>query len=211
MTEEKKKTALVIVDVQNDFCPGGNLAVDEGDAIVSVINGISERYSIVVATKDWHPARHISFASVHQGKRPFDSVIVNGETQVLWPDHCIQGTKGAEFHPELDVRPIDLILHKGASQTLDSYSAFFENDHSTPTGLGYYLSGLGCRELHFCGLATDVCVKASVMDALRLGYVCSLVVEAVRGVDAPPGSAQQAIDSMEAAGVKILHSTDAMR
>lgn len=208
MGEGKKRTALVIVDVQNDFCPGGNLAVDDGDAVISVINEISHRYSIVVATKDWHPQGHISFASTHPGKKPFDTITIHGEPQLLWPDHCIQGSSGAELHPRLDTRPIDLILHKGSSPVLDSYSAFFENDHSTPTGLDYYLRGFECRELHFCGLATDVCVRASVMDALRIGYRCNLLADAVRGVDSPRGSVQEAIDAMKSAGAAILQSAE---
>lgn len=200
--------ALIIVDVQRDFCPGGNLAVESGDAVVPLINEISHRYDIVVATKDWHPAGHVSFASSHPGASPFDRREVGGETVTLWPDHCIQASKGADFHPDLDITPIDLILHKGTSTNLDSYSAFFENDHVTPTGLGYYLSGFGCEELDFCGLATDVCVRASVMDAIRLGFSCSIVTDAMRGVDAPAGSAREAIDSMLAAGAVELKSSE---
>lgn len=200
-------TALIIIDVQRDFCPGGSLAVESGDRIVPIINRISPRYDIVVATKDWHPAGHISFASSHPGTRPFESAEIGGESVVLWPDHCLQGSDGAQLHPELDTAPFDLILHKGTSTNLDSYSAFFENDHATPTGLEYYLNGFGCKALDFCGLATDVCVKASVMDALRLGFRCSIVTDAMKGVDKPTGSAQEAIDSMLASGAVAVESS----
>lgn len=203
--------ALIVVDVQRDFCPGGSLAVESGDEVVPVINRISRSYDIVVATRDWHPPGHISFASSHPGAHPFESAEIGGETAVLWPDHCIQGSTGAEFHPDLDIRPINLILHKGAALRLDSYSAFFENDHETPTGLGYYLSGFGCETIHFCGLATDVCVLASVTDAIRLGYHCSIVLDAMRGVDTPAGSVQQAIESMQAGGAVAVRSEEIAR
>lgn len=202
---------LIIIDVQRDFCPGGSLAVEAGDEVVPVINRISHLYDIVVATQDWHPPGHISFASSHPGARPFESRTVAGESVVLWPDHCLQGSEGAAFHPRLDTAPIDLILHKGTSTDLDSYSAFFENDHVTPTGLGYYLSGFGCRELDFCGLATDVCVQASVMDAIRLGFRCSIVTDAMKGVDTPPGSATRAVETMRSAGAVVVESSGVAR
>jgi nicotinamidase/pyrazinamidase len=157
---------LLIVDVQNDFCPGGSLPVERGDEVVEVINRISPTFTRVVATQDWHPRGHLSFASNHPGCRPLETVDVNGIAQVLWPDHCVQGTAGAELHPLLDTRGIGLVLRKGMTVGLDSYSAFFENDRTSPTGLAGYLRGLGVEELFVCGLATDYCVLATAMDAL---------------------------------------------
>lgn len=174
--------ALILIDVQNDFCPGGSLAVESGDEILPAINLLSARFSRVIATQDWHPAGHISFASAHEGRKPFETLRIETGEQVLWPDHCLQGSPGAELHPGLDQKPIDLILRKGTSPRLDSYSAFFENDHTTPTGLEHYLRGLHIDTLYFCGLATDVCVYASVMDALKLGFSCAIVVDAMKGV-----------------------------
>lgn len=200
--------ALIIVDLQTDFCPGGSLAVEEGDLIGQIVNSIAAGFPVVVATKDWHPAGHISFASSHAGKKPFDSVTVSYGEQILWPDHCLQGTNGAKLHPALDRRPINLILHKGTREDLDSYSAFFENDHKTPTGLDGYLRGLGISGLFFCGIATDVCVYYSVNDALRLGYEVTVIEDAVRGVDQPPGSVSKALDTMRSNGATVLPSAE---
>ncbi len=169
MEKRKAQRALLVVDVQNDFCPGGSLAVDEGDSIVPVINRIMPFFQRVIATQDWHPVDHVSFASRHPGRKPLDVVDAGGIQQVLWPDHCVQGTRGAELHPRLDVRSVGLLVRKGMNPALDSYSAFFENDHKTDTGLRHYLRGLKVRDLFVCGLATDYCVLASVMDARRLG------------------------------------------
>lgn len=203
-----RSRALILVDVQNDFCPGGSLAVAGGDEIVPVINRIMDAYPLVVATRDWHPPGHVSFASSHAGKKPFDTITIGESEQTLWPDHCIQASGGADFHPELDIRPIDLIVHKGSSPSLDSYSAFFENDHATATGLEYYLKGFDCEELHFCGLATDVCVQASVVDALELGFACTLITDAMRGVDVPEGSVAKAMEAMVAAGARTTTSQE---
>ncbi len=189
---------LVVIDVQNDFCPGGALPVAEGDQVVPVINRLAARFQRVVATQDWHPSGHVSFASSHPGRRPFESI----GSQQLWPDHCLAGSRGAELHPKLDTRPFALIVRKGARRELDSYSAFFENDRSTPTGLGYYLQGLGVGEVWLAGLATDVCVYHSAMDALRLGFGVFLVEEACRGIDQPPGSLKERLAEMKAAGVR---------
>ena len=202
---------LLVVDVQNDFCPGGALAVERGDEVVDVINRISPRFPWVVATQDWHPPDHVSFASSHPGKPILDTVDAGGVAQVLWPDHCVQGTRGAELHPRLDQRQMRLIVRKGTSRTLDSYSAFFENDRKTPTGLSHCVKGLGLTEVFVCGLATDYCVRASALDARELGLRVFLVADACRGVDQPPGSLREAIAAMEKAGVRVIQSDDASR
>jgi nicotinamidase/pyrazinamidase len=160
----------------------------------------------VVATQDWHPADHVSFASSHPGRKPLDVVQAGGIEQMLWPDHCVQGTRGAELHPRLDSSRIGLVLRKGMSTGLDSYSAFFENDHRTDTGLRHYLKGMGVRELFVCGLATDYCVLSSAMDARRLGYRVTLVTDACRGVDVPDGSISRALESMRRAKVRLIDS-----
>ena len=197
--------ALVVIDVQNDFCPGGALPVAEGDRVVPVINRLAARFQRVVATQDWHPPGHVSFASSHPGRRPFESI----GSQQLWPDHCLAGSRGAELHPKLDTRPFALIVRKGARRELDSYSAFFENDWSTPTGLGYYLQGLGVGEVWLAGLATDVCVYHSAMDALKLGFTVFLAGEACRGIDQPPGSLGKRLDEMKGAGVRLAGAEEA--
>lgn len=206
--KEIGSSALVIVDVQVDFCPGGSLAVAEGDAVVPVINSISHLFPYVVATRDWHPEKHGSFASSHPGKLPFQEGDVYGISQTLWPDHCVQGTKGAEFHPGLNLKPIRCILHKGTNHRIDSYSAFFENDKKTPTGLEYLLKGLGFSTLFFCGIATDVCVYYSVLDALRLGFKAYLIEDACKGVDLPQGSVQKALKEMRREGAILVHASD---
>jgi nicotinamidase/pyrazinamidase len=197
--------ALVVIDVQNDFCPGGALPVAEGDRVVPVINRLAARFQRVVATQDWHPPGHVSFASSHPGRRPFESI----GSQQLWPDHCLAGSRGAELHSKLDIRPFALIVRKGARRELDSYSAFFENDRSTPTGLGFYLQGLGVGEVWLAGLATDVCVYHSAMDALKLGFTVFLVEEACRGIDQPPGSLGERLAEMKAAGVHLAGAGEA--
>ncbi|HOJ49418.1 MAG TPA: bifunctional nicotinamidase/pyrazinamidase [Spirochaetota bacterium] len=193
---------LVIIDVQNDFCKGGALEVKGGDNIVPTINKISPYFDKVIATKDWHPINHISFADTHK-KKVYDTININGVTQVLWPVHCVQATKGADFHPELDTRPIDIIIHKGTSPDIDSYSAFFENDKNTETGLHYYLKGLKINDVYFVGLATDFCVFYSAMDSIRLGFNTYVIVDATKGVDVN-GSLDFSIKSMKEAGIKII-------
>jgi nicotinamidase/pyrazinamidase len=200
--------ALLVVDVQNDFCPGGSLAVEEGDHVVEVINRLMPLFERVVATQDWHPKDHVSFASSHPGKKVLDIVDSDGIQQVLWPDHCVQGTPGAELFSRLEIGRIELVLRKGLRRRLDSYSAFFENDHVTDTGLRYYLAGLGIREIFLCGLATDYCVRSSAVDARRLGFEVSVVRDACRGVDFPQGSVEKALAEMKAAGVRLVSSTD---
>jgi len=197
--------ALLIIDVQQDFCPGGALAVPEGDLIVPVINHLIPRFPLAAATRDWHPLKHISFASRH-GRQPGESVPVAAGTQLLWPDHCIQGTPGAEFHPGLDRTGLNLILHKGCSADLDSYSAFLENDRTTPTGLTGWLRERGADSVYLCGLATDYCVYYSALDARAAGFRTFLVTDAVRGVNIPAGSIDAALASMADAGVEFISS-----
>ena len=222
------RSALVLVDIQNDFCPGGALAVSEGDQIIEPLNRLSARFAAsggrVVATQDWHPKQHVSFASAHGGARVLDTVSIplpvfdddrksddlrpSAVEQTLWPDHCVQGTSGAEFHPSLDTAPVTLIVRKGWRTTLDSYSAFFENDRRTLTGLDGWLKGLGIGTVFFGGLATDYCVFYSAMDAARLGYQTVVFTDACRGVGTPPGSVEKAIGLMREAGVHFMNSGD---
>jgi nicotinamidase-related amidase len=201
-----RERVLLIIDVQNDFCPGGSLAVDGGDEVVPVINGILPLFPRVVATQDWHPADHVSFASSHPGRKPLDVVDAGGIEQVLWPDHCVQGTRGAELHARLSVGRVELVLRKGFRRSLDSYSAFFENDRRTDTGLRFYLKGMKTSEIFICGLATDYCVKASALDARRLGFPVTLVSDACRGVDFPRGSIEESLAEMRKAGVTVTES-----
>ncbi len=194
--------ALLVIDVQNDFCPGGALAVADGDKIVPAINARMTADTTVILTQDWHPAGHSSFASQHPGKAPFEMTQMPYGPQVLWPDHCVQGSDGAAFHPALAVDRAQLILRKGNHQAIDSYSAFFENDHQTPTGLHGYLQTLGIDRLTLVGLATDFCVNFSAVDAARLGYAVTVDTGLCRAIDLD-GSLTQAMDGMCAAGVRI--------
>ncbi len=203
-----KKSALLIIDVQNDFCPGGALAVPNGDEVVPVLNSSAARFPTVVATKDWHPPGHISFASVHEGATIGEVRKIDGLDQVMWPDHCIPGTPGAEFHPDLAVDHINLIVHKGLDKKLDSYSAFFENDGTTPTGLEGYLRGLGIGQIVIGGLATDYCVYFSAKDALACGFSVFLLEDAVRGVDVPEGNLAKTVDDMKRSGVVFISSQE---
>ncbi|MFP3959491.1 MAG: bifunctional nicotinamidase/pyrazinamidase [Spirochaetaceae bacterium] len=201
-------TALLIIDVQNDFCPGGSLAVEHGNDVIPVINHVSPRFPMVVATKDWHPEGHVSFASSHEGAAVQDIVRTGDIDQILWPDHCVQGTRGAEFHPELDVKPVNLILHKGTKQELDSYSAFFENDKKTETGLRSLLQGLGFDRVVVCGLAADVCVYFTAVDARAVGFETAVLWDATRGVDIPEGGVEKARDDMKSRGVAFIESSE---
>lgn len=193
-------SALIVIDLQNDFCPGGALAVPEGDSIVPGINALMAQFPAVVLTQDWHPAGHSSFASSHDGKAAFDMVEMPYGRQVLWPDHCVQGSKGAAFHEGLDTDRADLIIRKGYNPAIDSYSAFFENDHTTPTGLHGYLQTRGIDDLTMVGLATDFCVNFSAVDAARLGYRVTVRQDLVRGIDLD-GSLATALAGMREAGV----------
>ncbi|ODN72573.1 bifunctional nicotinamidase/pyrazinamidase [Methylobrevis pamukkalensis] len=202
-TDLTERGTLIIVDVQIDFCPGGALAVDRGDEVVGLINGLSARFAHVVATQDWHPAGHLSFASSHADAAPFSVIELGYGSQTLWPDHCIAGTPGADFHPGLDLTPVDLVIRKGFRPTIDSYSAFFENDRSTPTGLAGYLRERGLTELAFAGLATDFCVAWSAMDAVRCGFSASILMPACRAIDLS-GSLEAAVAALKGAGVTVM-------
>jgi len=197
------KTALIVVDVQNDFCPGGALAVAGGNDIVPVINTMIPNYGACVLTQDWHPRDHTSFASQHDGKAPFDMVQVAYGDQVLWPDHCVQGSAGAAFHEGLNTDAADLVIRKGFRRDIDSYSAFFENDQTTATGLDGYLRTRGISSVVLTGLATDFCVFYSAMDAVKLGFDVHLAISACRGIDMD-GSLDDALAKMRAAGVVFL-------
>ena len=194
--------ALIVIDVQNDFCPGGALAVTGGDEIVTGINALMDEFHAVILTQDWHPAGHSSFASSHSDKAPFEMTQMPYGPQVLWPDHCIQGSVGADFHPDLNSNRADMIVRKGFRPAIDSYSAFFENDHETPTGLHGYLQERGISKLTTVGLATDFCVNFSAVDAAKLGYDVLLREGLCRAIDMN-GSLEAAMDGMRDAGVRI--------
>lgn len=199
--------ALIVVDVQNDFCPGGALAVPEGDRVVPVINSISSLFPVMVMTQDWHPVGHVSFATSHQGAKPGETVTLDdGSQQMLWPDHCVRGTRGAELYPELQTNKAALILRKGMDRSLDSYSAFVENDRVTPTGLEGYLGERGVEQVYVAGLALDYCVLFTATDSSRLGFETFLVRDATRGVGVPRGSVEDALEEMRKASVKIIDS-----
>ena len=179
----KETDVLVVIDMQNDFCPGGRLAVPGGDEIVPMVNRIAHGFQHVVLTQDWHPAGHLSFASSHPGAKPFDSIAVDYGPQTLWPDHCIQSSDGAAFHAKLDIPHAELILRKGFRKSVDSYSAFFENDRKTPTGLGGYLRERGFSHVTLVGLAFDFCVRYSAEDARALGFDADVIEAACRAID----------------------------
>jgi nicotinamidase/pyrazinamidase len=194
--------ALIVIDVQNDFCPGGALAVTDGDRIIPQINAMMGDYDATILTQDWHPQGHSSFASSHAGKAPFDLVDMPYGAQVLWPDHCVQGTGGAGFHGDLNTDAADMIIRKGYNPDIDSYSAFFENDHKTPTGLEGYLRTRGITTLTMVGLATDFCVHFSAVDAAKLGFDVTVLEGACRAIDMD-GSLAAARAAMQGAGVKL--------
>jgi len=195
--------ALILVDIQNDFCRGGALAVPQGEDVVPVANALMDQADIVVATQDWHPADHGSFAVNHPGRKPFERVDLNGLPQVLWPVHCVQQSAGARFHPGLDTRRVRQIFPKGTDASIDSYSGFFDNGRRKATGLGDWLKGQRVDEVMVCGLATDYCVKATAIDAVQLGFSTTLMAEACRGVGLQPEDVPAAIAAMRAAGVII--------
>lgn len=200
-------SALVIVDVQNDFCPGGALAVKDGDGVIEIINSIMGCFNRIVATQDYHPSGHISFASSHRGRSPGDVINVGGVEQMLWPEHCVEGSAGADFHSNLKISMVDIIVRKGRNPEVDSYSAFFENDRKTRTGLDGYLKDVGIKNVYFAGLATDYCVFFSAMDCRRLGFKTYLVVDGCRGVDLPKGNVQRVIREMKESGITIIESS----
>ena len=199
----KPDDVLLIIDVQNDFCPGGALAVADGDAVVPVINRLAQRFDHVVLTQDWHPPVHSSFATSHAGSAPFETIAMPYGQQTLWPDHCVQGTPGAAFHPQLMTEKAELVIRKGFRAAIDSYSAFFENDRTTPTGLSGYLRERGLKRIFMVGLATDYCVNYSALDARRLGFDTVVVGSACRAIDLA-GSLAIAQAAMAEAGVQAI-------
>jgi len=207
MSNFGEDTALVLIDIQNDFCPGGALAVDKGDEIVEISNKIQEQFKIKIITQDWHPSTHKSFASNHEGKEPLSTVEMFYGQQVLWPNHCIQGTEGSKFHSKLITDSADLIIRKGFRPEIDSYSAFFENDQKTPTGLDGYLKSRGVNKIYLCGLALDFCVYFSAIDGAELGYNVNVIQDACRAIDLD-GSLEKSLNDMKSKGVKFLSTSD---
>jgi nicotinamidase/pyrazinamidase len=216
MIADIRAAVLLEIDVQYDFCPAGALAVDRGDEVIAPLNALAREFvragGRVAATQDWHPAGHISFASAHEGKKPGDALdLPELKNQTLWPDHCVQGSRGARLHEQLDINPVSLILRKGFRRNLDSYSAFFENDRKTPTGLEGWLRGLGVTTVVLGGLATDYCVFYSAADARSLGFDTIVLSDAVRGVGYPEGSVERALEEMKKQGIRLCHSGEIIR
>ncbi len=199
--------ALILVDIQNDFLPGGALAVTRGDEVIPVANRAQENFPLVVATQDWHPKDHGSFASQHRGRRPGETSELDGLPQVLWPDHCVQGSPGAAFGSGLTMNRVEAIFRKGTDRRIDSYSGFFDNGHRKSTGLGDYLKGRGVKDVYVMGLATDYCVKFTALDARKLGFRTFLLVDGTRGVELSPGDVERAVDAMREAGVQVIRGT----
>lgn len=199
--------ALLIIDVQNDFLPGGALAVPDGDQIIPVINRLQESFEFIVATQDWHPANHGSFAANHKNKKTGEFVNLSGVDQILWPIHCVQGTLGAEFHPQLEQEKWKAIFQKGTNSYVDSYSGFFDNNRMHDTGLSAYLKEQGVDTVYVAGLATDYCVKYTVMDALSEGFRTYLIEDATKGVNLSPNDSERAITEMSKAGTVVIQST----
>jgi len=200
--------ALLVIDLQNDFLPGGSLAVPEGDQIIPIVNELMPEYDLVVATQDWHPADHGSFASNHPGKEIGETIDLGGLEQILWPIHCIQGSDGAKFPDELHTRRFDHLIRKGSHSQIDSYSGFFDNRHQKSTGLSDLLKRKGITEVHLVGLATDYCVKFTALDALQEGFEVTLIQDACRGVNLSPNDVPKTITQLKNKGVKILKSGD---
>jgi len=203
--------ALILVDIQNDFLPGGALAVPDGDAVIAVANTIQEAFPLVVATQDWHPVNHGSFAATHPGKKPFEQIELNGLLQTLWPVHCVQNTPGAALATSLDKRQIAKVFQKGTDPGIDSYSGLFDNGHRKSTGLGEWLKAQDVKEVFVCGLATDYCVKFTALDAVQFDFKTSLIEDASRGVNLRPDDVQNAIAEMKRSGVGIVQSADLLR
>jgi nicotinamidase/pyrazinamidase len=199
---------LLLIDAQNDFLPGGALPVPEGDTIVPLINALLPRFELIIATQDWHPREHDSFAANHPGKHPGEIVELAGLQQILWPVHCVQNTGGACFAPGLETRCIEHIFQKGTEPSIDSYSGFFDNGHRKATGLSEYLQAREARDLWLAGLATDYCVKFTALDAVGEGYRVTLIEDACRGVNLDPSDVAGALDEMRAAGVNVSHSSE---
>ncbi|HEV2549401.1 MAG TPA: bifunctional nicotinamidase/pyrazinamidase [Stellaceae bacterium] len=203
--QPKEIDVLLVIDVQNDFCPGGALAVPSGDEVVPVVNRLGAAFTHVVLTQDWHPERHHSFASAHPGRKPFETIDLADGPQTLWPDHCVEDAPGAAFHPALRLPHAELVLRKGFRRSIDSYSAFYENDKRTPTGLAGYLRERGFRRVFLVGLATDFCVHYSAVDARREGFAAVLVEDGCRAIDLD-GSLADAMARMRAVGVEFTTS-----
>ncbi len=200
--------ALILVDLQNDFVPGGALPVPHGDEVIPVADRVQKRFDLIVATQDWHPLDQGSFAIHHKDGKPGDVIDLNGLTQVLWPVHCVQDTPGAGFVPELDMERVKKVFRKGDDKDIDSYSGFFDNDHRRSTGLGEYLKERSVTDVYVLGLATDYCVRFTALDAQSLGFQAYLIEDACRGVDLTPGDVAAAIREMTAAGVRVLQSSE---
>jgi nicotinamidase/pyrazinamidase len=198
--------ALVLVDLQNDFLPGGALAVPHGDEVIPLANELQQRFELVLATKDWHPRDHGSFAANHPGKKPGDRIMLDGIEQILWPVHCVQNTHGAEFASSFDTSRIAHVFHKGTERNIDSYSTFFDNAHRRHTGLAHYLEKRGIKDVYLMGLALDYCVKYSTLDARHLGFNTYVIVDGCRGIDLEPGDVTRALDEMQDAGAVLLQS-----
>jgi nicotinamidase/pyrazinamidase len=205
------KKALILVDIQNDFIPGGALAVAGGHDVIKVANAAMSHFDHIIATQDWHPADHKSFASQHKGKMPGEFIELNNLPQILWPDHCIMETWGAEFAPGLDTGSITKVIRKGMNKEVDSYSGFFDNAQNHPTGLEDYLRSQAITDLYIMGLATDYCVKYTALDARRLGFDASLIIEGVRGVEVNHGDCDKAIEEMKNAGVKVVKMANLLK
>lgn len=202
------KKALILVDLQNDFCEGGNLAVPHGSEVVVLANQLQTYFDYVVATKDWHPEDHTSFHTNHPGQNVGDVIEVGGIAQVLWPEHCIQNSKGAEWHPEFNSKNVHRVFYKGIDKNIDSYSAFFDNKHLRSTGLGEYLRSKQVKHVYIMGLTTDYCVKYSALDAAKLGFYVYIIQDGCRGVELKTGDVERSLQEMREAGVAIVNSTD---
>jgi len=200
--------ALLLIDLQIDFCPGGALEVKEGDQVIPIANALMEQFDLVVATQDWHPADHGSFAANHPWRRPGQVIDLHGLQQVLWPIHCVQDSFGAQFHPQLNQAGITKVFVKGTDPEIDSYSGFFDNGHRKATGMGEYLKEQGVTEVFVLGLATDYCVKFTALDALGLGFDTHLIVDASRGVNLQEGDVDRAVEEMQQKGIKVIQSTE---
>jgi nicotinamidase/pyrazinamidase len=203
---EMSGDALILIDIQNDFCPGGALAVPDGDAVIPVANAVMPAFSLVIATQDYHPKDHLSFASNHEGRSPYEGIDLDGLPQVLWPDHCVQGTHGAEFHEELHEELIGRVVQKGLDPRIDSYSGFFDNGRRKQTGLDAMLKSEGVSDVYLMGLATDYCVKWTALDAVRLGYRVHLIVDGCRGINVASNDVENALRELRDASVEQLTS-----
>ena len=208
MTAPFIKGVLILVDLQNDFLPGGALPVPHGDEVIPLADELQQRFDLVVATKDWHPPDHGSFAANHKGKKPGDRIILDGLEQILWPVHCVQNTQGAEFAAAFDTSRVARVFHKGTDPMIDSYSTFFDNAHRRHTGLAHYLEKRGIKDIYLMGLAFDYCVKYSTLDARHLGFNTYVIVDGCRGIELEPGDSSRALDEMERAGAILLKSGD---